>query len=454
MPPFMTRVILRVPALARGGRFLHPSPLRLFATSRWTFSPSLSVQFEGGSEVYVGSGLLSCPELLASLGAQLAAAAGAEPAAGSPPVAPSAEEAYLDNRCAEGAYTYHAPSGAPVGSMLVSRTAFGDGMFEDSEGRGYAADGGVLAVASASVAPPALRHLGALAGALGPFSPGHFVRLPAGAAVRVAAEGGRFTFTAGARGGAPFLVLDTGASPPARAEPPLAGPAAEEAGLGAAAGVPLPELLRALRERAGDAAFALSVCKVLGFRAGVLLEEEGAAAAAARAVLEGGGLAPLRAALEGHPRSADVCFIGFSTLKLLGDCGAKGFASEAAPLLPAIAAALGAHAAGGTAESAAAAGAALAALDAVMKGPQGPLAAHKAGLPARVTECLRLNLADERLTGFAILALHRLAREIEGGGFADGGAEDATAAVEGAMRAYPEHELIEHFGVKTLALLK
>lgn len=443
---------MRVPALARGRFFC--SPPCFFSTSpgRWTFSPSLSVAFEGGSEVFVGSGLLSSPELLASLGAQLAAAAGAEPAAGSSPAAPSAEEAYLDNRCAEGVYTfYHAPSVA-VGSMLVSRTAFGDGMFEDSEGRGYAADGGVLAVASASVAPPALRHLGLLAGALGPFSQGHFVRLPAGAAVRVAAEGGRFTFTAGARGRAPFLVLDTGAAP-ARGEP--AGPGAEEAGLGAAAGVPLPELLRALRERAGDAAFALSVCKVLGFRAGVLLEEEGAAAAAARAVLEGGGLAPLRAALEGHPSSTDVCFIGFSTLKLLGDSvSAKDFASEAAPLLPAIAAALGAHAAGGTEESAKAAGAALLALDAVMKGPQGPLSAHKAGLPARVAECLRLNLADERLTGFAILALHRLAHEIEGGGFAGGGAEAAAAAVEDAIRAFPENEFIEHFGTKTLALLK
>jgi hypothetical protein len=402
----------------------------LSVASRWAFSPApLSAAFTG--EVFIGgAGLLGGGGERPPLTGPLLAASCAPS-----PCAPPPHEAYAANNFAEGVYTYSV-NDAAVGSMLVARTAFGDGIFEDSEKRCYAVDGGAIAVMTGALVPPLLR-LFAEQGKRQPFSLGHFVRLPA---VRVTAAGGIFNFVA-LDGELPVLKLDTaggdGGGEEAGGEG-TGGEAALKETLGEAAGVPAPELLRALQERPGDAALALSVCKVLFFRAGLADErgpDDGGAArrALATAVLEGGGMQLLRVALEGHHRAELVALFGFSVVESLSEAGWGGFSQQAAPLLPTFAAALEKHEVGGKPAMQA-----LRALGCVLENPAVVPAALAAGLPAVVTAHLERSLGNEAAAAHALFALIPLAE-------APGGLEgtDVVPAVEGAVRAFPDTSVAE-----------
>jgi hypothetical protein len=191
-----------------------------------------------------------------------------------------------------------------------------------------------------------------------------------------------------------------------------------------------------------DAALALSVCKVLGFRAGCANDpdEDGAEAlrALAREVAEAGGVQLLRLALEGHYRSEEVAVYAFSVLQSLAEAGAKGIAEQAAPLIPPSAAALVAHTTGRPLE------AALRALEALLEEEDALLpAAAAAGLPALVAARLRGNLHEERAAKLAVFALFRMHEALEG--------TDGVPAIKAGMKAWPKS--IGVFGEKLLAAI-
>lgn len=412
---------------------LHPrraaASVRAFsAASRWTFSPApLTASFSG--EILIGAaGLLGGGANVLSMEGPLKAAAGAPQ-----PCTPTPREAYTDNDHKEGVYTYRVGD-AEVGCMLVARTAYGDGIFEDSAGRAYGVDGGAVAVLSGALVPPALRIVAQL-GAHSPFALGHLVRLPAGAPVRATARGGRLEFAQD--GEKPLLVLDTGEGGEDFGEE-----VAQKALLGEAAGVPAPELLLAMQARPADAELAVSVCKVLGFRAGCANgdpegeDEAEALRAMARQVVEDGGVQLLRLALEGHHRNVEVATFACGTLETLGEAGAEGFAEQAAPLIPAIAAVLATHTTGRAVE------AALRALEATMKDESLLPAALAAGLPALVVARLKGNLHDERASIFAVFALHRMR---------EGLGTDAVPAIKEGMAAWPD--TVGAFGEKLLMVI-
>jgi hypothetical protein len=399
---------------------LRRASVRAFsAASRWTFSPApLTASFTG--EILLGAtNLLNYEDYALSMEGPLKAAAGA-----AQPCTPTPCEAYDDNDNKEGVYTYHVGD-TELGHMLVARTAFGDGIFQDSAGRAYGVDGGAVAVLSGTLVSPALRIVTQL-GALTPFALGHLVPLPAGA-VTATARGGRFEFAQG--GEKPLLVLDTGDGGSEGGEE-FGEEVAQKALLGEAAGVPAPELLREMQARPTDTALALSVCKVLGFRAGCANDDPGgegeaeALRAMARQVVEAGGVQLLRLALEGHHRDEEVAAFACGTLEALAKAGAGGFAAQVAPLIPTLAAVLAAHTTGRAVE------AALRAVEATLEDDSLLPAAVAAGLPALVVARLRGNLHDERASIFAVFALQRMHEALEG--------TDAVPAIKEGMAAWPD----------------
>ena len=412
---------------------------RLFSSApRWSFSAPLTPHSAvfSGAEVYIGAvgslRLCALPSLKAAH------------ATSPQPCTPPPDEAYELHNNADGVYVY-SEGGREVGAMLVARTAHGDGFFEDSAGRSYAVDGGTLAVLSGALVPPELRLMAAVS-QHSPFALGHLIPLPAGAQVLCTAKRGRLELCALHPGGqqpeeAPLLVLDTGGGAEEGGEAALGE-------FGEAADVPQAELLRALQARPGDAALALSACKVTVHRLEALTGEGGDSALQARACeafLEAGGMQLLRLALEGHHRSPDTAFYGFYALNLLAIPGVRGFAGQAAPLLPTIAGALAAHAG----SSGATLAMVLSALGCIVEDPAQAPAAAAAGLPALVAACLRSSLAPaagacpssaeerEQRVQFAATALFWLAQvpqAVEGLG--------AAAALADAARAFPENRVL------------
>ncbi len=420
--------------------------MRFFSyVSRWSYSPSpLSACFQG--EIFIGGGgLLGGGPNKLLLEGPLKGAVGAPQ-----PCTPPPDEAYTSNNCAEGVYTYHVGD-AVVGAMLVARTAYGDGLFEDSEGRCYAVDGGALAVMSGALVPPALRLM-AEAGKRHPFSLGHLVLLPPGAQVRATAKGGRLELSPldGGQQQAPLLVLDTGDGSDGQNEEE--GREATQGGFGETGDLSGSELLRVLRARPEDADLALEVCQVLArglrSRMGKDIDEEGKAHDAVSEVLKAGLLPPLRLALEGHHRTEEVAYVGFTLLFILGKAGVSGFAQQVAPLFPAFAGALAIHEAG--INSSRAPMAVIKALECVLEDDSSVApAAAAAGLPAQVTAFLKSGLALEaanpkgrlekqELAFIAMLALVRMAQVVP---YEARDTVEALSALEVAAKAFPESEL-------------
>lgn len=274
------------------------------------------------------------------------------------------------------------------------------------------------------------------------FSTGHIVSFPRD--IRVTLKKGRFEFLE-EEGQPPRLVLDTGSDE--------AGAYSEIAVgyLGAAADVPGPEMLRILKDRPDDVSFALSACKVLGYRAGMRVMEDADVPEAkelTRIVIDGGGFEILRAALEPHSRSAEVATVGFHVLKAFGEARVPGFARTAAALLPSFAAALAAHE-GGLPKRVA-----LDALDFILKEQKNMPAVAAARVPALVLDSLRANLDDENVTRSALTALWRLTDVRAAHADAIFERAGAAAALRDAMRTFPECEHIQILGKFSLGNLE
>jgi hypothetical protein len=421
-------------ALYYTDKMLRAFSLRRFSSlaSKWTFSPApvSGARFTG--EVFIGAGgLLGGGANKLKIEGPLKAASTAPQ-----PCSPPPDAAYVDNKCAEGLYTYSVGE-KEVGTMLIARTPNNEGIFEDSAGRVYLIDGGAVAIMSGAIIPPVLRAVAQPDEQKPrPFSLGHLVQLPVGAPVRVSARGGRIEFALddGAQR-APLLVLDTGDRGDSGAEDDAEGEDDDfEAELGDAAGKPASELVRLLRARPDDAALALSVFRVLAYRSGLAMKREDAekGKALSRAVLDDGGFELLRVVLERHYRSSEVAFVGFLLLEHLSIADTKGFSQLAAPLVPTLVAALAAH---NAPENKAILLVLLRAADRVMEDSSVVSAAIAAGLPARVIDCLKVNMSDDGVTLYALYCLGRLARVP---GFLRG--TDAKQVIEAAVKAYPNSD--------------